>query len=130
MYISEKLQMLNPPAANSVQQASGYSANMVGLDIPVNIKYEFNSNKNSFFVSAGFSSNTFINESYTYRYTNTKSPGLMAQPEEEKMSKHFNNFNFAKTLNLSFGSGYRLGKHHLFVEPFLKYPLDGMGEQN
>jgi hypothetical protein len=32
-------------------------------------------------------------------------------------------------LNLSFGLTYPVGKNHLVVEPFLKYPLQGLGEQ-
>jgi hypothetical protein len=43
--------------------------------------------------------------------------------------KSFNNFNFAKTLNLAAGFAYPLGKKHLQIEPFLKYPLGGSGSQ-
>jgi hypothetical protein len=33
-------------------------------------------------------------------------------------------------LNVSFGMGYPLGKsNRLIIEPFLKYPLDGLGAQ-
>lgn len=128
---SGKLQMLSSPARSAVQTKS-YRANLVGLDIPVNLKYEFIRTKNSLFIAAGFSSGTFINESYRHQYGDTPVLGFADAQEEEKIDdKHFDNFNFAKTLNISFGSGYELGKHNkLFIEPFIKYPLEGIGSEN
>lgn len=128
---SEKLQLLSSPA-RSASQIKNYRANLVGLDIPINLKYEFTRTKNSLFIAAGFSSGTFINESYRYQYGDTPVMGFAGPVEEEKIEdKHFDNFNFAKTLNISFGSGYQLGKHNrLFIEPFVKYPLEGIGSEN
>ncbi|MGV8878820.1 MAG: outer membrane beta-barrel protein [Sphingobacteriaceae bacterium] len=128
---SGKLQMLSS-SVRSVVQTKSYRANLVGLDIPVNLKYEFNRTKNSLFIAAGFSSGTFINESYRYQYGDTPVLGFADAKAEEKIDdKHFDNFNFAKTLNISFGSGYQVGKHNkLFIEPFIKYPLQGIGSEN
>jgi len=103
-----------------------YNAQLVGLDIPVNLKYEFNPQKNDSYFAVGLSSGTFINESYTYQYgyanTNTT--------QTQTTNSGFSNFYFAKTLNVSFGVGYPLGKtNRLIIEPFLKYPLEGLGEQ-
>jgi hypothetical protein len=33
-------------------------------------------------------------------------------------------------LNLAIGFGYPVGNNRLILEPFLKYPLDGLGSQN
>jgi hypothetical protein len=115
--------------ALSVPEFKNYNARLVGLDIPVNIKYEFNPQKSDAYISAGLSSGTFIDERYTYSYQ-YNTPGITAQPQDETSSKSFNSFYFGKTLNFSFGMGYPLGKsNRLIIEPFLKYPLDGLGAQ-
>jgi len=120
-------------AANvaSVPSLKNYDANMVGLDIPLNLKYDFNPKKYDFYVLAGLSSGTFINETYTYQYNYPAlfSPSLQ-QIQDETSRKNFDGFYFAKTLNVAFGVGYPLGKNQLILEPFLKYPLDGLGAQN
>jgi hypothetical protein len=110
-----------------------YNANLIGLDIPVNLKYEFNPQKNDTYISAGLSSGTFINEAYTASYSYpglAQAAGVQAQTSDETTHKSFNSFYFAKTLNVAFGVGYPLGKSNkLIIEPFLKYPLDGLGSQ-
>ena len=108
-----------------------YDANLVGLDIPMNLKYMFNPDKNDTYVSAGLSSGTFINETYTYNY-NVSAPvsSENAQTQGVSTKNNFNGFYFAKTLNFAFGVGYPLGKtNRLIIEPFVKYPLDGVGSQ-
>ena len=110
-----------------------YNANLVGLDIPLNLKYEFNPQKSDTYISAGLSSGTFINEAYTsvYGYTpSSVAAGASQQTTDETTRKNFNGFYFAKTLNVSFGVGYAIGKNNrIVIEPFLKYPLDGLGSQ-
>lgn len=115
------------PAINS------FNADLLGLDIPLNFKYQFNPNSNDTYVSAGISSGTYISEAYSsaYNYPNVFGSNSLVQPQEITSRRHFNTFDFAKTLNLSFGMGYPLGKtNRLIVEPFLKYPLGGLGSQN
>jgi hypothetical protein len=108
-----------------------YNASLVGLDIPINIKYEFNPEKSDAYISAGLSSGTFINESYTYRYAYANGTAYSASPPEEQTTHNsFNNFYFGKTLNLSFGVGYPVGGNRLIIEPFVKYPLGGLGAQD
>lgn len=107
-----------------------YNANLVGLDIPINLKYEFNPEKSTAYVSIGLSSGTFINETYTYRYNYTAPfSANISQVPDQSSHQSFNSFYFAKTLNFSFGTGYSLGQNKLIIEPFLKYPLDGLGAQ-
>jgi hypothetical protein len=117
--------------ALSTPTVKNYNASLVGLDVPVNLKYEFNPQKSDAYFSAGLSSGTFINESYTYKYNypSLASPTLQ-KTQDESSSKSFSNFYFAKTLNVAFGVGYPFGKNRLVIEPFLKYPLDGLGAQN
>lgn len=110
--------------ANNLGGTKNYNASLVGLDIPVNLKFEFNPQKSDTYVSAGVSSGTFINETYrsVYSYSQVS--------RESATHNSFSSFDIAKTLNFSFGVGYPLGKNNrLIVEPFFKYPLDGLGEQ-
>lgn len=101
-----------------------YNASLIGLDIPVNLKYEFNPQKSDVYVSAGLSSGTFISETYRAVYSYSQ------VTKESDTHNSFNGFDVAKTLNFSFGVGYPLGKYNrLIVEPFFKYPLDGLGQQ-
>jgi len=72
-----------------------------------------------------------MNETYTYQYNYPAifSPSLQ-QMQDETSHKSFNGFYFAKIVNLAFGVGYPLGKNSITLEPFLRYPLDGLGSQN
>ena len=107
-----------------------YNANLVGLDVPINLKYQFNPEKNAAFVSLGVSSGTFINETYTSTY-NLVTPfaSNLSQTADQSLHQSFSSFYFAKTLNFSFGTGYRIGGNDLIIEPFLKYPIEGLGSQ-
>jgi hypothetical protein len=108
-----------------------YDASLVGLDIPVNLKYDFNPQKSTVYFMAGLSSGTFINETYTYQYNYPAlaSPTLQ-QTQDATTRRSFDSFYFGKMLNVAFGVGYPLGKNRLIIEPFLKYPLGGLGTQN
>lgn len=113
---------------NNVKTASptlkNYNASLVGLDVPVNLKYAFDPQKSDTYILAGLSSGTFINETYTSQYS------YPAQQTQDQVShSSFNGFYFAKTLNLALGTGFNMGKNRIIVEPFLKYPLDGLGIQ-
>jgi len=108
-----------------------YGANMVGLDIPLNLQYDFNPKKNNFYVMAGLSSGTFINETYTYKYNYPAlASATLQQIQNETSRKTFDSFYFGKTLNLAFGVAAPIGGHRIILEPFVKYPLDGLGAQN
>ncbi|OOQ59267.1 hypothetical protein [Mucilaginibacter pedocola] len=123
--------LVNPAA--SVAELKGSSARLVGLDVPINIKYEFNPEKSDTYISAGLSSGTFIDERYTYHYQYNNYNALgnsTASQQDQTTTQSFNSFYFGKTLNLSFGTGFPIGKNRLVVEPFLKYPLGGMGSQS
>lgn len=107
-----------------------YNASLVGLDIPVNLKYQFNPEKSAAFVSVGLSSGTFVNETYTstYKYV-TPFASNLSQTTDQSFRQSFNGFYFAKTLNFSIGTGYRVAGNDIIIEPFLKYPLQGLGSQ-
>ncbi len=119
-------QALASNAANITPTLKNYDANLVGLDIPLNLKYEFNPDKNDTYITAGLSSGTFINETYTSQYNY---PSFFNAQQAQSTSKSFDSFYFARTLNVAFGVGYPIGKNRMVIEPFLKYPLEGMGTQ-
>jgi len=110
---------------------SAYDVSLTGLDVPINIKYEFNPAKTDAYISAGLSSGTFINETFSYRYTNDANYSIAtSEVPDASSSKNFTGFNFARTLNVSMGVGYQITKsNRLVIEPFLKYPLGGLGSQ-
>ena len=107
-----------------------YSASLVGLDIPLNLKFVVDPQKSGTYLLAGVSSGTYINEIYTYSYNNPSFfSANVSQIQDQSTRSSFNGFYFAKTLNLAVGTGYTIGHSRLVVEPFLKYPLEGLGSQ-
>jgi hypothetical protein len=110
---------------------AGYNVSLTGLDVPVNIKYEFDPKNTDGYISAGLSSGTFINETYNYSYTSSSGAfGRSNARPDASTRKSFTNFDFARTLNLSIGMGYQITKsNRLIIEPFVKYPLSGLGSQ-
>ena len=99
------------------------NASLIGLDIPLDLKYVLNSRKNQVYVLAGVGSGTFINESYSYLNSNGSTAASL------QSGKGFNDFYFARTLNMALGVGYPLGKDQIVIEPFVKYPLQGLGAE-
>jgi hypothetical protein len=114
-----------------VPPSRSLDASLVGLDVPVDLKYMFSPNTSSAYVSAGLSSGAFINETYNYTYSyNVDNNPTNQESQGATNRRTFNDFYFAKMLNVSFGMGYPLGKgNQLIIEPFLKYPLTGLGDQ-
>lgn len=112
---------------------SGYNVSLTGLDVPINIKYEFSPQKTDAYISAGLSSGTFITENFNYSFNNNIPDAIATTTNsvpDASASKSFTGFNFARTLNLSMGVGYQITKHNrLVIEPFFKYPLGGLGSQ-
>lgn len=105
---------------------TNHMANLVGLSVPLNLKYDFSSQKNERYFVVGLSSGAFIHQSYTYQYIYSSQPVQIVEA-----SNSLDGFYFAKTLNVAFGLGYPVGKaNRLIVEPFLKYPLSGLGGED
>jgi len=106
------------------------AASLVGLDIPINLTYTLNPQKNDTYISAGLSSGTFVDEKYTFNYSYPSSftSKIVGLPNQST-PKSFNSFYFAKTLNFSVGKAVRIGGNRVIVEPFIKYPLQGLGAQ-
>jgi hypothetical protein len=104
------------------------NASLIAIDLPINFKYLIIPAKTDAFISVGISSGMFAQENYNYTYNYSD----LVTTASQTVSTHnsFNDFYFADVLNLSLGVGYPLGKYNrLIVEPFLKYPLNGLGSQ-
>jgi len=113
-----------------VPASKNFNANLVNLDVPVNLKYNFNPQTNNTYFAAGLSSGTFINESYNTTYSYNAPGNSSILQSQDASHKSFDNFYFAQMLNVAFGLGYPLGKNQLVIEPFFKYPLNGLGDQH
>ncbi len=119
----------------SVPSAQVTNAKLVGLDIPLNLKYSLKLGKANTFLSTGISSYSVINEKYVndysvvnYSFTGVRTSSV--RTVQDNPAGKFSYFKFARTINFSFGVLYPLSKKStLAVEPFLKYPLTGLGYQ-
>jgi hypothetical protein len=108
-------------------QSQSYTARLMAVDIPLNLKYQFNGDS---YLAAGISSGTYFNESYSYDYSYGAPFTSSVSGKQSNSANNFSTFDLAKTLNFSFGIGYPIGKAtRIVVEPFLKYPLAGLGAQ-
>lgn len=125
---------------SSIKQVSGslttitsYQARLLTLDIPVNIKYQFIPESDRFYISTGLSSGTYLNETYAHQYRNfsTASGSYISQRQAQKTRRQLNDFDLGRTLNLSIGVSRPFGKGQTIgIEPFLKYPLGGLGSED
>ncbi|MFA5244304.1 MAG: outer membrane beta-barrel protein [Pedobacter sp.] len=119
-------------AASTLVSVNNYQAELLNLDIPINLKYSFSPGKNSAYILAGLSSGTYLNEQYAINFNNFNSLiGAALAQDEKVISKKFNHFDLMKTFNLSFGFNTKIGKNQsIGIEPFIKYPLGGLGSEN
>jgi hypothetical protein len=119
--------------AGSLKTITSMNASLLALDIPLNLKYQFIPESDQFYLSAGISSGTYLSESYNYQYRNfNMATGVyINQTRDQELKQQLNTFDLGKTLNLSLGLSSGLGKTRtLSIEPFLKYPLGGLGSEN
>lgn len=120
-------------SSGNLTTITSYHAKLLTLDIPVNIKYQFIPESDKFYISTGLSSGTYLNESYAYEYRNfnTSTGSYIAQTRDQKIEKQLSDFDLGRTLNLSFGISAPFGKGQtISIEPFLKYPLGGLGSED
>lgn len=119
-------------ATSTLISVSNYQAELLNLDIPVNLKYSFSPGENSTYIQAGLSSGTYLNERYAISFSNFNSMiGASFSQDEQVVSKKLNHFDLMRTVNLSFGFTTKIGKNQsIGIEPFIKYPLGGLGSEN
>ena len=131
---SEYLNASKPQlSSGNLTSITSYNASLLALDIPVNLKFQFVPESDKVYVVAGLSSGTYLNETYNYQYRffNPASGSYSSQSQDQELRKQLNDFDLGRTLNLSFGLSTGFGKTQtISIEPFLKYPLGGLGSEN
>ena len=119
-------------ANNNLTTVTRYDARLLALDIPINIKYLIIPQNNRLYLLAGLSSGTYLDETYSLDYRNYSSAGMYVnQTQGIEVKKQLQTFDLARTLNISFGYSSNVGKtQNITIEPFLKYPLGGLGSED
>jgi hypothetical protein len=110
---------------------AGYPANELQgtcqvLDVPINVSYYFKfQGKTTAFSSAGVSSYFMLSEEYTYEIQS----GYYSTTYTSQVNNENNEW--FKILNMSIGIQHQVKQRlYLQIEPFVKVPLDGVGEGN
>jgi len=93
------------------------------IEFPLNVKYDFKSNKKvNWFAVAGVSSYFMSKENYKYRY---QSYGWQV---EKSLSLKDASKIWASVMNLSLGYSHNVGRTGtLRIEPYIKVPFKGIG---
>lgn len=152
-YVNQKLDLNQPNSYSSDVVSAKNSSQLVtkeaitkGLEIPVNIKYNFSLYKKNMFISAGFISTSYFTENIEENYlvngrTETSTQDsfgnnivkyqLVQIPEKIIIPNSSNNFDFANILNFSFGLEVPLNNNYqsIIIEPYFKYSLKPITEQ-
>jgi hypothetical protein len=133
---------------SSGTQLKSKNAILTGLDIPLNVKYNFEMYKNKMFIAVGFSSMTYFKENVESTYqvsstvfseaSNTFGDVVLVATttnvlETEIESKGtFNKFHFGKIINFSYGIEIPLKNHRqsIILEPYYKYSLEPVSSEN
>ena len=117
-----------------------------GLEVPVNLKYNFIINKKKVFISSGFSSTYYFEENIEAEYifssrTETITQDYFGnniveyefvQSNEKVVKSSDNSFNFANIINLSIGIELPLNKEQqsIIFEPYFKYSIRPVTQEN
>ncbi len=116
------------------------AANLLTLDIPLNLRL-YTSNRNTY-VSAGLSSFMYLREEFVTSFTQVTELTIEENGEQTvfrtvektqntRREAAFSTFDFAQTLNFSFGFNRRLSNTTgLIIEPYLKIPLSPLTSEN
>jgi len=109
-------------------------ADLVTLDIPLNVRYYLNQDKEAYF-SLGISSFLYLQESFTTTFSQVTELTIEKDGEQitfrqvdevnnTRSEEAFSRFDFAKTVNVSMGFQYSLSdKLGLIFEPYAKIPI-------
>jgi hypothetical protein len=118
-----------------------------GVEIPLNLKYNFSIDKKDLFVSVGVTSTSYIKENIEEKYlvnnrlesssVDTFGNNIVRYELEQTNSKvvtpsDSKSFNFANILNLSFGVELPINNQQqsIIIEPYFKYSLIPVTQQN
>jgi len=151
-YTDQKLNLQNSNAivsgvrSRSSSQLIFKEAILKGIEIPLNVKYNFSIDQKKLFVLVGFSSTSYIKESIEANYivnnrTETRTQDyngnnivqyvLIQNKEKISTPSNSSNFNLGNILNLSFGIEFPLNKNRqsIIIEPYFKHLLSPVTNQ-
>lgn len=145
----EHQSVLNNPTQkdNTDASADKSRANLVNLDLPINVTWKFYSNDSkSYYISGGVSSLAYLSEKYkNTSYTQELREIVTLEGGQEKITyelvniesttkksvSSFHSFDLAGRVNIIFGLEQHLSeKLFLHVEPFIKIPISGLASEN
>ncbi|WP_111708446.1 outer membrane beta-barrel protein [Lutibacter citreus] len=152
-YADQKLDLNNATnyladgvSAKESKQVVNKEAVIKGVEIPLNIKYNFNINDSQVFVSAGILSTSYIKENIESEFlvnsrteakikdafgNNIIQYGLVQLSEKSVIENDSNGFNFANALNFSIGIELPINekRQSIIIEPYFKYSLQTVTQQ-
>jgi len=131
---------------NENKQITSEKAILKGIEIPINLKYNFSFNNKKIFISSGVSSSYYFEEKtesniiVNSRIETTSKDSFgnnivqyeLVQNDEKIVTSNNGNFNFANILNLSMGIEFPLKKQNqsIVLEPYFKYSLKPITKEN
>ncbi len=131
---------------NENKQITSEKAILKGIEIPINLKYNFSVNDKKIFISSGISSTYYFEEKVESNITvnsriettikdsfgNNIVQYELVQSDEKFVSSNAGNFNFANILNLSIGIELPLKKQNqsIVLEPYFKYSIRPITKEN
>lgn len=133
-------------SARSNSQLIDEEAVIKGIEIPLNIKYNFSVAKKDFFIAVGVTSTSYIKENIESNYlvngrTETSSQDylgnnivkykLVQTTSKIITPSNSSTFNFANYFNLSLGVKLPINKHRqaIIIAPYFKYSLKPLTKQ-
>ncbi len=132
----------------SGSQLKSKRAVLTGLDIPINLKYNFSMSNSDMFIAVGLSSVSYLKEDIesTFQQSSTiysesinefgalvRTSDIVNTFRTDKESRgSLTNFNFGNILNFSFGVElpFKNGGQSIILEPFFKYALKSISSEN
>ena len=144
----EHQSVVNGPHANNVGLLVDETrADLINLDLPINITWKFFSNSSkSYYISGGLSSLAYLSENYeNTTYTQEIREFVIMEGGQETVSydlvnvesttqnsvSSFQSFDVAGRINIILGLEQHLsGKISLHIEPYLKIPISEMTTEN
>jgi hypothetical protein len=123
------------------------TADLLLLDVPLNITWKFLTGKSTaYYVSGGISSLAYLNEDYRNKATTQEVVEVVNEENGQETVEYkvviretvtnesvlpLKTFDFASRLNLTMGAEHKITPGlHLHIEPYVKIPLSGLGAQN
>ncbi len=144
---NQDISLVTDIVSNEGVQLISKEATMKGIEIPINVKYNFTISEKKLFVSAGLSSISYFKENVITDYlvntkvaTNTLNNNgeeiieynLVQSNKTIKANQNLSNdFNFASMVNLSFGMEFPMNnkRESIVIEPYFKYSLTPVTHQ-